>query len=229
MDRRLRPRIIDTDWLVLTRLAEAIARVAGAVARPGMTAIDFGCGSRPYEAVFRGLGVDYKGADLGSGADYAIDGAGRMSAPSNAADLVVSFQVLEHVRDLETYFAECRRVMKADGRLILSTHGTWLYHPHPEDHRRWTREGLVAEVERNGFLVDECAPVVGPLAWTTIVRMTCFCVALRKAPVVGPLVAAAVALFMNVRAVVEEAVTPNWVTKDNACVYLILCRPAAAS
>jgi hypothetical protein len=32
---------------------------------------------------------------------------------------------------------------------------------------------------------------------------------------------------MNLRARIEEAITPAWVTKDNACVYLVMARPAA--
>ncbi|MFW1494634.1 methyltransferase domain-containing protein, partial [Vibrio parahaemolyticus] len=79
---------------------------------------------------------------------------------------VVSFQVLEHVRDVGCYLNEARRVLNTGGRLLLSTHGTWLYHPHPEDHRRWTRLGLIDELATYGFEVTDCVPVVGPLAWT---------------------------------------------------------------
>jgi len=85
----------------------------------------------------------------------------------------VSFQVLEHVRDIDTYLKEAGRVLRDDGLMLLSTHGTWLYHPHPEDHRRWTREGLIGEIARRGFQVTDCIAVVGPLAWTSMVRLTC--------------------------------------------------------
>jgi SAM-dependent methyltransferase len=191
----------------------------------GATAIDFGCGSRPYADLVRARGAIYLGAELDESGDLRIDSDGRIEAADGAADILLSFQVLEHVRDLDTYLAEARRLLKADGRMILSTHGTWLYHPHPEDHRRWTREGLKGDVESRGFELLDCVPVVGPLAWTTLVRLTSFAFALRRIPLVGAALAGALALLMNARAALEEKVTPEWVTRDNACVYLIVCRP----
>ena len=40
---------------------------------------------------------------------------------SAAFDLVLSHAVIEHVADARRYLSECRRVMKADGRMYLST------------------------------------------------------------------------------------------------------------
>src|SRR5262249_23667852 len=110
------------------------------------------------------------------------------------------------------------------GVMLLSTHGTWLYHPHPEDHRRWTREGLIGDLAVGGFEVVDCIPVVGPLAWTTIVRLTCFAVALRRIPGIGNILAGTAAVVMNLKAAAEDWITPQWVTKDNACVYVTLSR-----
>jgi SAM-dependent methyltransferase len=223
--RRREPRPIDTDWLVLKGLTAAVEAMVPRIARPGGVALDFGCGSRPYASLFQDAGMTYVGADF-SGGDVTIDAAGHIGAPDASCDLVLSFQVLEHVRDLTTYFAEARRVLRPGGRLLLSTHGSWLYHPHPEDHRRWTREGLVAEMADHGFVTSDCVPVVGPLAWTTILRLTGAAYALRKIPAVGGAVAAALAVVMNARAVVEDAVTPAWITRENACVYVTLSAPA---
>lgn len=222
--RRLQPRIVDTDWLVLGGLRRAVAAAVDVVAKPGATAIDFGCGVQPYASIITDAGMNYLGADFGPGSEIAIDATGGLGAPDASADLVLSFQVLEHVRDLDHYFSEVRRVLRPGGWMLLSTHGTWLYHPHPEDHRRWTREGLITQIAKGGFETVECTPVVGPLAWTTIVRLTCFCYALRKVPAVGRLVGGFLAVVMNLRAMVEDAITPQWVTRDNACVYLALCR-----
>jgi len=224
--RRLNPRIIDADWLVMRDLAAAVRAAAAKTAGPNKTAIDFGCGSMPYRPIFTALGCDYHGADLEGAPDIAITAEGRLEAPDGAADMVLSFQVLEHVRDLSPYFGEARRVLKADGRMILTTHGTWLYHPHPEDHRRWTREGLVHEIESHGFSVDECEPVVGPLAWTTVLRLTCWCYALKKIPLIGQAIGWAFALVMNPRALLEDMATPTAIKRDNACVYVVVARPA---
>jgi SAM-dependent methyltransferase len=226
--RRLKPRLWDTDWLVLRGMHTVIDAVAGRIARPHSTAIDFGCGEKPYESLFASRGVTYRGADFDGTRDHVIQPDGVVIAPSKSADLVVSFQVLEHVRDIDTYFSEARRLLRADGRLLLSTHGTWLYHPHPEDHRRWTREGLANEISSRGFEVLEFHPVVGPLAWTTMVRLTCACYVLRKVPLLGRPLAAALAIAMNTRAWLEDRITPAAITRENACVYITLSRPKVA-
>jgi hypothetical protein len=38
--------------------------------------------------------------------------------------------------------------------LILSTHGIWIYHPHPLDLWRWTSQGLKREIESAGFEIQ---------------------------------------------------------------------------
>lgn len=40
---------------------------------------------------------------------------------NNSFDVVISFQVLEHIKNDQSYLAEIARVLKADGRLILTT------------------------------------------------------------------------------------------------------------
>ena len=222
--RRLQPRLWDTDWLVLRGMRRAIDDLAGRIASPGKVALDFGCGAKPYAQLFTARGVTYIGADLNAAHDVQVRADGTLSAADRSANLVVSFQVLEHVRDIDTYLQEAGRVLRDDGLMLLSTHGTWLYHPHPEDHRRWTREGLIAELGQRQFEVTDCVAIVGPLAWTTMVRLTCIAVALRRLPLIGSSLAAAIAIVMNLKASAEDWITPAWVTKDNACVYVTLSR-----
>jgi len=222
--RRRRPGILDADWLVLRGLSRAIDAHAARLAKVCRSTIDLGCGEQPYRQYFENRGIAYRGADLGNGAEIAITPEGRVLADGESADLVVSFQVLEHVRDLDTYLSEAARLLSPGGKLLLSTHGTWLYHPHPEDHRRWTREGLINELQSRGWTVESWEAICGPLAWTTIVRLTGYCYVLRRVPMIGAVLAGMLSLAMNLRAAFEDAVTPRAISDDNACVYLVQAR-----
>ncbi|HVF83663.1 MAG TPA: methyltransferase domain-containing protein [Sphingomicrobium sp.] len=225
---RASPRIWETDWLVLRALARLLRQEAAEHVARGSTIVDLGCGEMPYADALRSLGIKYRGADLGSGAELAIGTDGRVPLPDGSAEAVLSVQVLEHVRNLGAYCSEIRRLLKTKGVLLLSTHGTWLYHPHPEDHRRWTRTGLIADLEDQGLIVEQVHPIVGPLATTTLIRLTGFAFVLRKLPLIGKPAAALLATVMNLRALAEDAMTPSSIRDDNACVFLVRARKASA-
>jgi SAM-dependent methyltransferase len=219
----------DLGWHVMRHQNSAIQSMLAhpAVSLQGKSVLDFGCGTRPYEEWFGAAGAQYHGADIDGSAEVAVRADGTLAAASAAFDMVASFQVLEHVWDLATYLGEARRVLKPGGWLLLSTHGSWFYHPHPGDYRRWTGEGLRLEVEAHGFRMLEMRPVVGPLAWTSILRSFGFGYALRKIPLAGGFVSAACALLFNLRAWLEDRITPQSVTANNACVYVALFQRVA--
>lgn len=140
----------------------------------------------------------------------------------------MSFQVLEHVWDLDWYLGEALRLLTPGGWLLLSTHGAWLYHPHPTDYRRWTRDGLVRELESRGFVVQKVSAVVGPLAWTTQFRLLGIREALLRIPLLGRALLVPVAGFMNARMAFEDWITPSAIRETNASVYVILSRTPGA-
>jgi SAM-dependent methyltransferase len=225
-DRRSAPRIWHADWHVLRALGRSLR---AAMADPelrlrGARVLDFGCGSRPYESWFTEAGALYHGADIDAQAEVRVARGGRLEAPDRQFDIVASFQVLEHVWDIDLYLREARRVLRDDGRLLLSTHGSWPYHPHPGDFRRWTADGLRREVVERGFELVRMRPVVGPLAWTTVFRALGLSRMLRPIPFVGAPLAAASAALLNAWAWVEDRLTPSSITADNACLYLGLFR-----
>lgn len=226
-DRRLKPRIWDTDWLVLRDLSRLVADQVERHLPRGARLVDLGCGAMPYRPIMDRFGIRYLGADLEAGADLVIDREGRVALDAGSCDAVLSVQVLEHVADLDAYCAEIRRLLRDDGTLLLSTHGSWLFHPHPEDHRRWTRTGLIVDLAQRGLTVQELQPVIGPLATTTLIRLTGFAFALRRLPLAGRLLAGLLAIAMNLRAMLEEAITPASIRLDNACVYLVRARKTA--
>ena len=221
-DRRASPRVWQPDWLVLREMARVLKAVLADPQLPlaGARVLDFGCGTRPYEPWFIAAGAHYRGADIDAAHEVRVADDGRLGCADGEYDLVASFQVLEHVWDLGTYLGEARRALRPDGWLLLSTHGNWLYHPHPTDYRRWTAEGLQREVESHGFRLVRMEPVVGPLAWTTVFRALGAVQFLKQVPAVGPVLAACAALLYNARAVLEERITPRAITAVNACTYV---------
>lgn len=220
-------RIWQTDWLLLRALTQRLREQAERHVQPGTFMVDYGCGDTPYAEMMRQLNIDYCGADLDDSGTLKIDQHGRVPLADGAAGAVLSVQVLEHVRNLDAYCAEIRRLLMDDGVLLLSTHGTWLYHPHPEDHRRWTRTGLIADLTDRGFVVEEVEALVGPLATTTIIRLTGFAFFLRRLPIIGGVLASGLAIMMNLRAMFEDYVTPTAIRDDNACVFLLRARKAS--
>ena len=223
---RATPFFWQPDWLVMREMARALRALLAdpALALRGARILDFGCGTRPYERWFAHAGADYRGADIDRAHEVRIREDGTLDCRDGEYDLVASFQVLEHVWDLATYLGEARRALRKDGWLLLSTHGAWLYHPHPHDYRRWTAEGLKREVEAQGFRLARMEPVVGPLAWTTIFRALGVAHFLKRLPLAGPLLAGLVAMVYNARAWLEDRVTPRQIIAENACTYVGLFR-----
>ena len=153
-------------WYIRRAMDRGVRRMLAEHLGPGASGrrlVDFGCGDQRYrgallEHVETVVGYDLPG---NAAADAELDEAGRVGLPDGWADVVWSTQVLEHVPDPAAYLAEAVRLLRPGGRLLLSTHGHWKYHPHPTDRWRWTSEGLRAEVERAGLEVRDLRGVLG--------------------------------------------------------------------
>jgi SAM-dependent methyltransferase len=122
---------------------------------PRARILDYGCADVPYRGFFP-TDADFVPADLAGNphAALTINPDGTVPVEPGTFDAVLSTQVLEHVSDPGAYLAECHRVLRPGGTLILSTHGIFVYHPDPVDYWRWTSAGLRRTVEAAGFEVD---------------------------------------------------------------------------
>ena len=131
----------------------------------GGRVLDYGCADVPYRHFF-GADADYVAADLpgNPAATLVLNDDATVPVPDDSFDAVMSTQVLEHVADPAAYLAECFRVLKPGGRLLLSTHGIFIYHPDPVDYWRWTCAGLRHVVEEAGFEVVRFEGIIGLLA-----------------------------------------------------------------
>lgn len=133
----------------------------GAGIGPGATVVDLGCADLPYRDVFGS--VEYVAVDLPGNPQATVElrPDGTVPLADGAADAVLSTQVLEHVADPSLYLAECARLLRPGGHLLLTTHGIMYLHRDPTDYWRWTSDGLALVVERAGLEVVEVRGVLG--------------------------------------------------------------------
>jgi SAM-dependent methyltransferase len=132
-----------------------MSRISGRKAMKFETCIDIGAGVAPYEgliteafAVSQYVAMDFVPSDRISVAGDST----RLPLCSEIADLVVSFEVIQHVTSPTMMLQEIRRVLNPGGSLILTF--PFLY---PEcdvmDFRRWTLDGMCEILRNNGFEV----------------------------------------------------------------------------
>ena len=159
---RTEPHPDDFDYLHLSDLREGLLQVLPK--RTGRV-LDYGCGGSPYWSMIESASyhrADFPGAD---GLDFILQPDVKVPAPDHSYDLILSTQVLEHVTEPAQYLAECRRMLRPGGSLILSTHGTFHDHACPYDYWRWTADGLRITLERAGFRISRLLKLTtGPRA-----------------------------------------------------------------
>lgn len=150
--------VINPSYIIRGGLLRSISKLA-----PGIDGdiLDFGCGSKPYQTLFSnassyiGLDIQVSGHDhKKSKVDYFYNGK-QFPFADSSYDAVVSFEVFEHVFNLEEVLSEISRVLKPDGKLLLSIPFAWGEHEIPYDFARYTSYGITHILKDNGFEVQK--------------------------------------------------------------------------
>jgi SAM-dependent methyltransferase len=144
-------------------LPSRLERIARTLQTPaGGRVLDYGCAEVPYRHFFPS-DVEYVAADLEGNpqATLVLNPDGTVPAEDKSFDTVMSTQVLEHVADPGLYLSESFRVLRPGGRILLSTHGIFCYHPDPDDYWRWTGAGLRRAAREAGFEVESVEGIIG--------------------------------------------------------------------
>jgi len=66
-------------------------------------------------------------------------------------DNVIIFNVLEHLNDVNIPLANINKLLKKNGKIFGSTPFLYRVHGAPNDHFRFTRDGLFYNLKKNGF------------------------------------------------------------------------------
>jgi len=144
----------DHNWIIFrrgdNRIQEQIQEMYGVV-------YDLGCGTRPYEKAIlekadRYIGIDWSNTLHGLHADIVADLCQPLPIDSGVADVVVSFQVMEHLPEPENMLEEAFRILRNGGRILLTVPFQWWIHEAPWDYYRYTRYGLEYMFNRVGFV-----------------------------------------------------------------------------
>lgn len=177
---RFGPAMPSLNWIPAPRYVLRRDRVLSLLeGLPPCRVLDIGCGpgaliselsARGYEA--HGVDRSAKARELGR---YLQDQSPGMQlhaeldeAWKGSFDLVMSFEVIEHLQDDVGAMREWRKYLKPGGRMILSTPAhpsrwnaadEWAGHV-----RRYTRQQLIEAVEQAGFEVEKVECYGFPLA-----------------------------------------------------------------
>jgi SAM-dependent methyltransferase len=155
---------------------------------PG-TALDIGAAGGGNTRVLRQAGWSVSALEYGAdGAEVAAErglavvrgDATALPIDDASLDLVVAFDVLEHILDHDSAVAEVRRVLRPSGRFLIAVPADpklWSDHDVAVDHvRRYTRVTLREVLERGGFELESMT------SWNVLLRPV---VALRRRKATG--------------------------------------------
>ncbi|MFQ5905078.1 MAG: class I SAM-dependent methyltransferase [bacterium] len=177
----MKQSIFSKNWLV-HKLGEKYIREASRYARGSL--LDVGCGEKPYYHIYSERVSSYVGLDLPKTNPASADvHADALSLPfkDGSFDTVVSFQVLEHVREPDAMVREATRVLSPGGYAIVSAPHMWGLHEVPHDYFRFTEYGFRHLFESNNLELVNIQAMAG--YWVTAGTRFCYYLeGLRKRP-----------------------------------------------
>ena len=118
--------------------------------------LDFGCGNKPYKNLFKvdkyiGLDIEKSGHDhKNEKIDFYYDGK-KIPFQDNYFDSIFSSEVFEHIPNINEILNELNRVLKKDGRILITVPFVWYEHECPYDYLRYTSFGIKHLLESKGF------------------------------------------------------------------------------
>lgn len=133
--------------------------------RPEMRVLEIGPNGFPstYQSIINDSSITWDTLDLRNDHRLTYQALSEYSfpVPDNSYDIVLSGQVLEHVRKIWVWIKEVARICKKDGLIITISPVSWPYHEAPHDCWRAFPEGMKS-------LYDEASLQVIFSAWQSL-------------------------------------------------------------
>ena len=204
-------------WLLRTGRSPVVL-----VAQSSGRVLDVGCADRWAQSNLSKnceyIGLDYPatGQALYKATPDIFASASALPFASSSFDTVLLLEVLEHLEQSAFALAEIRRVLKPNGRLLLTIPFLYPMHDEPHDYQRYTRYGLIRELKVAGLTLEciesslKSASSAGLLVNLAFAGMIIEAVRQRSfAMLVTPLLLVAIPVI-NLSAWLVDRVMPNW-------------------
>lgn len=146
------------------RNASFCKKIAEKYDKNNLILLDVGAGTLPNRKYFKN--ISYLSQDVVQNKEgsikYVCDlNEGIIQIKNSTIDLILSTQVLEHIREPHKVFKEFNRLLKVNGKVFLTTNMCYEEHMIPYDYFRYTKYGLRYLAESNGFEVESIKPQGG--------------------------------------------------------------------
>jgi SAM-dependent methyltransferase len=151
------PSITSPTWLTRRLLLSGVAGMSGKFRG---RLLDFGCGAKPYKALFKVdeyVGVDFMGEGhdhSNEQIDFFYDGK-TLPFENTSFDGIFSTEVFEHIFNLPDIMQELQRVLKPGGLMLITCPFAICEHEQPNDFARYTSFAIRHLLEQHGFEVLE--------------------------------------------------------------------------
>jgi SAM-dependent methyltransferase len=112
---------------------------------------DRGLFNKPKDIVEKWIFADI---DVEHNPDVVADVVEMNAFETESIDIVNAIELFEHVEKINEGIAECYRVLKKEGKLIISAPFLYYVHADPLDFQRWTHTKWRVELEKTGFKIE---------------------------------------------------------------------------